>query len=172
MKHRGAPLQIGADPQEEERSFALCLSSLYRLHTYLMLTSSSKLNNCSLGLLFLSPFLPFHFILSPPRPSHPRQLRAFLISSVVALAMIVVAMMAMVGRREQGLPGVVVSCVGEDTILDVAAEDALLGEGDGVLDRVVSPAHHSAEEERAVRLLTNVLVQVVLEELLGAGVLH
>lgn len=48
--------------------------------------------------------------------------------------MIVVAMMAMVGRREQSLPSVVVCRVGEDTILDVASEDAFLGEGDGIFD--------------------------------------
>ena len=99
-----------------------------------MLTSSSKLNNCSLSSSFcLSlPFLPFHPLTASAKS--PETALVFSFSSVVTLAMIVVAMMAMVGRREQSLPSVVVCRVGEDTILDVASEDAFLGEGDGIFD--------------------------------------
>ena len=63
--------------------------------------------------------------------------------------------------------------IGEDPVLDVAAEEALFREGDGVLVRVHSPPEHPAEKEGAVRFTRHVLVQVVLEEFLWlAGLLH
>ena len=91
---------------------------------------------------------------------------------MVAFAVVIVSMVVVMGRREQSLPSVVIGGVGENTVLDVATEYALLCKRHGVLDCIVPPAVHAAEEKRAVRLLAHVLVQVELEEFLGAGVLH
>ena len=76
------------------------------------------------------------------------------------------------GWCEEHLFSVVPAHVGEDAILDVATEDTLLGEGHGVLERIVSPAVHSAEEQGARGLRCNVLVKVELEQLLGSFLLH
>ena len=74
---------------------------------------------------------------------------------------------------EKSLLGPVIGSVGEDSILHVTAEETLLGEGNGVLERVVSPAVHPAEEQGTVSLLGNVLVKVELEEFLwAASVFH
>ena len=82
------------------------------------------------------------------------------------------AMVAMV-RWLKKLLELVVCKVGEDTVLDVATQDALFGEGNGVLVRVHSPAEHPAEKEGTVGLSCHVLVQVVLEEFLWlASLLH
>lgn len=84
-------------------------------------------------------------------------------SSVVTVAMAVVS-----GGEKRGLRPMVGS-VGEHSILDVASEETLLGEGHSVLKGVVSPAIHPAEEQGAVCLLGHALVQVELEELLGTS---
>lgn len=69
-----------------------------------------------------------------------------------------VAVSVGLGRREQRLFHVVVGGVGEDSVLHVATQEALLREGGRILHRVVSPAVHSAEEQGAVGLLSHVLV--------------
>ena len=77
--------------------------------------------------------------------------------------------MAVRGRGEKRLLRPMVGGVGEHSILDVASEETLLGEGHSVLEGVVSPAIHPAEEQGTVSLLGHVLVQVELEELLGTS---
>ena len=82
--------------------------------------------------------------------------------SVVSVAMAVtVSVVGWLKELLQLMPGE----IGDDTVLDVSAKDALLRERHGILVGVDSPAHHPAEEERAVSLACDVLVQVVLEEL-------
>ena len=84
----------------------------------------------------------------------------------VAMPITMPVTVSVVGRCEHPTCSVPVGCISEDTILDVATEEALLGEWHGILKRVVSPAVHTAEEKRSSVLAGNVLIQVVLEELL------
>lgn len=81
------------------------------------------------------------------------------------------AVVVVFGRSEE-LLGLVPGQVGEDAILDIATEESFLGEGHGILNRVVPPAHHPAEEKWAVNLTRHLLIQVELEELLGSSLLH
>ena len=91
---------------------------------------------------------------------------------MVAICSVVSMVTVVGGWCEEHLLGVVPAHVGENAILDVATEDTLLGEGYGVLERIVSPAVHSAEEQGAGGLRCNVLVKVELEQLLGSFLLH
>ena len=56
--------------------------------------------------------------------------------------------------------------VGDDPVLDIAAKEALLGEGHRVLLRVDPPPVHTPEEEGSVVTLGDLLIEVVLEEFL------
>ena len=85
--------------------------------------------------------------------------------SVVTAAVSVAVAMAVVGRCEEPARSVVVGGVREDTILDVATEEALLGERHSILKCIVPPTVHPAEEEGSAGLARHVLIQVVLEEL-------
>ena len=86
--------------------------------------------------------------------------------------MVVPVTMSVMSRWcKECLLAVVPDHVRDEAVLDVAAQDALLGEGNRVLLRIVAPPVHPSEEKRTVRLLCHVLVQVVLEELL-LPVLH
>ena len=79
---------------------------------------------------------------------------------MVAVPVVVVV----VGRRgEHRRFDVVVRRVGQHSVLHVAAKESFFGEGDRVLNRVVPPAVHPAEEKGSVHLLRHVLVQVELE---------
>jgi len=79
-------------------------------------------------------------------------------------------MVSVVCRRgEKHLLGLVVDSVCENTILDVTAHEALLGERHGVLERVVSPSVHATEEQGSGGLLRHVLVEMELEKLLGCS---
>ena len=75
-------------------------------------------------------------------------------------------------RGEKSLLGVIPTHVGEGSVLDVASEETLLGERGGVLLRVDSPSHLSAEEQGTVIPLCNLLVQVELEQFLRLRTLH
>lgn len=70
------------------------------------------------------------------------------------------------------LLGLMPGQIGEHTIFDVASSETLLREGHGVLMRVVSPSEHPTEEKGALRLASDVLIQVELEEFLGSCLLH
>ena len=59
---------------------------------------------------------------------------------------VVTVVMAVMGRGEKRLLGVVVNHVGDEAVLDVAAEDTLLREGNRVLHRIVAPPVHPSEE--------------------------
>ena len=68
------------------------------------------------------------------------------------------------GKKQ--LLGMVIRGICKDSILKVTAEMTLLGERNCILEGIVSPPIHSAEEQRSVGLNRHIPVQVVLEELL------
>ena len=88
----------------------------------------------------------------------------------VTVAMVSTVMVTVVGSGgKEGLFRHVVGGVSEDTVLHVSAQETLLGEGDSVLESIVSPAVHPAEEKRSLSLASHVLIQVELEEFLGSS---
>ena len=102
----------------------------------------------------------------------------------VAIAMMVVLMMSslmivmmvavsVMGRgAEQSLLRHVVGSVGEYTVLDVSAQEAFLGEWNSILESVVSPPVHPAEEKWPVSFTSHILVQVKLEKFFGSFLIH
>ena len=86
----------------------------------------------------------------------------FAVSVTMSVAMTV---SVAVTFTEERLSSVVVACVSENAVLDVAAEEALLGERHSILKGIVSPTVHTAEEKWSGCLAGHVLIQVVLEEL-------
>ena len=70
------------------------------------------------------------------------------------------------------LLGVVPPQVNEAAILHIATQDSFLGQGRGILEGIVSPAVHSAEEQGSVGFRCHVFVKVELEQLLGSFLLH
>ena len=87
------------------------------------------------------------------------------VTAAVSVSVAVAMPVAVVGRCEEPARSVVVGGVREDTILDVATEEALLGERHSILKCIVPPTVHPAEEEGSAGLARHVLIQVVLEEL-------
>ena len=57
----------------------------------------------------------------------------FAVSVTMSVAMAVSVVMSVMTLTEEHLPGVVVSYIGEDSVLDIAAEDALLGKRHSIL---------------------------------------
>ena len=94
-----------------------------------------------------------------------------MLGSVAVVTVGVVAVSVVLGG-EKSLLGVVPTHVGEGSVLDVTSEETLLGEGGGVLLRVDSPSHLSAEEQGTVIPLGDLLVQVELEQFLRLRTLH
>ena len=66
--------------------------------------------------------------------------------SVVVVVAVVVSVSVMTTAKEH-LFGVVPAHVGEDTVLNVAAEETFFGEGTSEFFGVDSPAHIATEEE-------------------------
>ena len=62
--------------------------------------------------------------------------------------------------------------ISEDTVLDVASQETLLGEWVTVFLGVHSPSHVSSEEKRAVVSDCDVLIEIVFEQLLGLSRCH
>ena len=85
--------------------------------------------------------------------------------ALLTVAVVVNGSVRLVRHVRVGLLQVVVAHVGQNAVLDVASQQALLRERHGVLARVVSPAVHPAEKQGSVHLLGHVLVQVVLKKL-------
>ena len=86
-------------------------------------------------------------------------------SFAVSVTMSVAMPVSVMAFTEEHLSSVVVACVSENAVLEVAAEQALLGERHGILKCIVPPTVHTAEEKWSGGLAGNVLIQVVLEEL-------
>jgi cbb3-type cytochrome oxidase cytochrome c subunit len=91
---------------------------------------------------------------------------------VTSMMIVVMVAMAVMGRRaKQSLLHHVVCSVRKYTVLDVPAQQALLREGCCILEGVISPSVHPAEEKRSVSLTSHILVQVELEKFLGSSLM-
>jgi len=87
---------------------------------------------------------------------------------VIAVAVISVAMsvtMPVMSWGEKLVSAVIVRCVSQSSVLEIATKQALLRERRRILDGVDSPAVVASEEERALIFNCDFLLEVVLEQL-------
>ena len=88
--------------------------------------------------------------------------------AVIAVAVISVAMsvtMPVMSWGEKLVSAVIVRCVSQSSVLEIATKQALLREWRRILDGVDSPAIVASEEERALIFNCDFLLEVVLEQL-------
>ena len=88
--------------------------------------------------------------------------------AVISVAVISVAMsvtMPVMSWGEKLVSAVIVRCVSQSSVLEIATKQALLRERRRILDGVDSPAVVASEEERALIFNCDFLLEVVLEQL-------
>jgi hypothetical protein len=89
----------------------------------------------------------------------------------VGIVVVSVVTVVVVGGSNGHLE-VVPGQISENTVLDVASQETLLGEGVPVFLGIDSPSHVSSEEKRAVVSNSDVLIEIVFEQLLGLSRCH
>ena len=91
---------------------------------------------------------------------------------VVTVRVVMISVVAVVVRGSDCHLEVVPSHISENTVLDVTSQQTLLGEGVAILLGVDSPSHVSSEEKWTIVSDSDVLVQIVFEQLLGFSRCH
>ena len=86
--------------------------------------------------------------------------------------MVISVVTVVVVRWSNGHLEVVPSQISENTVLDVTSQKALLGEWVSIFLGINSPSHVSSEEKRTIVSDSDVLIEIVFEQLLGLSRCH
>ena len=98
---------------------------------------------------------------------------ACMVVGIVTVPIMVISVVTVVVvRGSNGHLEVVPSQISENTVLDVASQEALLGEWVAIFLGINSPSHVSSEEKRTIVSDSDVLIEIVFEQLLGLSRCH